>query len=41
MHMSRVFVTKYDDNLTHWGQEEMDAILQLRFSNEFSWMKMY
>ena len=26
--------------LTHWGQDEMAAIFQTRFSNAFSWMKM-
>ena len=28
-------------NLTHWGQDKMDAIFQTTFSNGFSWMKMY
>ena len=27
--------------LTHWGRDEIDAILQTTFSNTFSWMKMY
>ena len=27
--------------LTHWGLDEIDAILQTTFSNAFSWMKMY
>ena len=27
--------------LTHWGRDEIDAILQTTFSNAFSWMKMY
>ena len=27
--------------LTHWGRDEIDAILQTIFSNAFSWMKMY
>ena len=27
--------------ITHWGRDEIDAILQMTFSNEFSWMKMY
>ena len=27
--------------LTHWGQNEIDTILQTTFSNAFSWMKMY
>ena len=25
--------------LTHWGRDEIDAILQTTFSNAFSWMK--
>ena len=28
-------------NWTHWGRDEIDAILQTPFSNEFSWMKMF
>ena len=27
--------------LTHWGRDEIDAILQTTFSNAFYWMKMY
>ena len=27
--------------LTHWGQDKMAAIFQTRFSNAFSWMKMF
>ena len=27
--------------LTHWSPDEIDAILQMPFSNEFSWMEMY
>ena len=27
--------------LTHWGRDEIDAIVQTTFSNAFSWMKMY
>ena len=27
--------------LTHWGWDKMDTISQTRFSNAFSWMKMY
>ena len=26
---------------THWGWDEIDAILQTPFSNAFSWMKMF
>ena len=28
-------------HLTHWGRDEMPAILQATFSKTFSWMKMY
>ena len=28
-------------NLTHWGRDKIDAILQTTFSNACSWMKMY
>ena len=28
-------------DLTHWGQDKMDAIAQTAFSNAFSLMKMY
>ena len=28
-------------SLTHWGRDKMDTILQMTFSNAFSWMKMY
>ena len=28
-------------SLSHWGRDEIDAILQTPFSNAFSWMKMY
>ena len=27
--------------LTHWGQDKMDAILQMIFSSAFSWIKMF
>ena len=27
--------------LTHWGRDEIDAILQTTFSNAFSWIKMF
>ena len=27
--------------LTHWGRDKMAAIFQTRFSNVFSWMKMF
>ena len=27
--------------LTHWGRDEIDTILQTTFSNAFSWMKMF
>ena len=27
--------------LTHWGRDKMDAILQTAFSSTFSWMKMF
>ena len=27
--------------LTHWGWDQIDAMSQTTFSNEFSWMKMY
>ena len=32
---------KVDLILTHWGRDEIDAISQTRFSNAFSWMKMF
>ena len=28
-------------SLPHWGQEKMDSIFQMAFSNAFSWMKIY
>ena len=28
-------------NLTHWGRDEIDAILLATLSNAFSWMKMH
>ena len=28
-------------NKSHWGRDQMDAISQTIFPNEFSWMKMY
>ena len=30
-----------DNELTHWGRDNMAAIFQTAFSNAFSWMKMY
>ena len=27
--------------LTHWGRDKMDAISQMTFSSDFSWMKMF
>ena len=29
------------NGLTHWGWERIATILQMAFSNEFSWMKMH
>ena len=29
------------NDLTHWSRDEIDAILQMTFSNAFSWMKMF
>ena len=31
----------FNGSLTHWGRDEIDAILQTTFSNAFSWMKMF
>ena len=28
-------------HLAHWGRDKMDAISQTKFSNAFSWMKMF
>ena len=27
-------------HLTHWGRDEIDAIMQMTFSNAFSWLKV-
>ena len=35
------YVSSVLNELTHWGQDKMDAISQTTFSNAFSWMKMY
>ena len=34
-------VGPFDTTLTHWGWDKMANILQMTFSNAFSWMKMY
>ena len=35
-------MTSLDHNeLTHWGRDKIDAILQTTFSNAISWMKMF
>ena len=28
-------------NITHWGRDKIDAILQTTFSNAISWMKLF
>ena len=30
----------HDPDLTHWGLDEMDTILQMTVSIAFSWMKI-
>ena len=35
-----IFTMLQQPFLTHWGQDEIDAIPQTTFSNAFSWMKM-
>ena len=36
-----VISTYCNEELTHWDWDKMAAILQMIFSNAFSWMKMY
>ena len=37
-----LFICKQDTpGLTHWGRDKMAPILQVIFSNAFSWVKMY
>ena len=36
-----VYASLGRDGLTLWGRDKMNAISQTKFSNEFSWMKMY
>ena len=37
----RSFQWRSMDHLTHWGQNAMTAILQVRFSNTLPWLKFY
>ena len=30
----------FDNGLSHWGRDKIDAIWQMTFSNAFSWLKM-
>ena len=35
------YLIQREFGLTHWGRDQIDVILQTKFSNAFSWTKMY
>ena len=39
--LKKLLLSWSDDELTHWGQDKMDAISQTTSSSAFSWMKMF
>ena len=36
-----IYAAPGETSLTHWGRDEIDAILQTTVSNAFSWVKMF